>query len=530
MNKIIGKLSFVVSVVVLTAGCTSDDSGGGGTSLVTDPAAITFSTEVNNGGSRVTTGLINNVAQLQNMTEGFGVFAYNTETTAFNTTDFKNKDHATTSTFANFFMQNQQVTWSNAWMEKDAEGNPILDGKGLEQWHKDWVYSPLKYWPNYTKNEDSSDGGETPGPRYISFFAYAPWADATTTPDNGVINYTRSDDRTPHVIYKIGAADQQVDLLWANAIDAKRNNQGLITVSTSGDPAVTTLEYQKVPLQFKHALSAIDIYVQRVYDEPAYTGKIPAAVLYPTLYISKLEIASTTTAADSKNGLQTSGKLSLIDGTWSDYDKDFAGGENDAWAGSSEVKITYDESMINDTINGTSSTSEEYIRDAELDKWKWILDTKNTVSTDDDEWVDATTITTAEYEANPGRWKSAYGVSEDERNLLKNSMTQVLIPRKVTLIPTLTYSMVTRDDDLRINYLTDTEGHKYNRIVNEVEANSVTLDLVAGKRYTLLIRIGVEHVSFELVNIVDWDFPMRFTPNVVTEFENEEQGKIVNEE
>jgi hypothetical protein len=121
-------------------------------------------------------------------------------------------------------------------------------------------------------------------------------------------------------------------------------------------------------------------------------------------------------------------------------------------------------------------------------------------------------------------------VSEDERNLLKNSMTQVLIPRKVTLIPTLTYSMVTRDDDLRINYLTDTEGHKYNRIVNEVEANSVTLDLVAGKRYTLLIRIGVEHVSFELVNIVDWDFPMRFTPNVVTEFENEEQGKIVNEE
>jgi hypothetical protein len=524
MNKIIGKLSFVVSVVVLTAGCSSDDSGGGGTSLVTDPAAITFSTEVNNGGSRVTTGLINNVAQLQNMTEGFGVFAYNTETTAFNTTDFKNKDHATTRTFANFFMQNQQVTWSNAWMEKDAEGNPILDGKGLEQWHKDWVYSPLKYWPNYTKNEDSSDGGETPGPRYISFFAYAPWADATTTPDNGVINYTRSDDRTPHVIYKIGAADQQVDLLWANAIDAKRNNQGLITVSTSGDPAVTTLEYQKVPLQFKHALSAIDIYVQRVYDEPAYTGKIPAAVLYPTLYISKLEIASTTTAADSKNGLQTSGKLSLIDGTWEDP------GAPNAWVDDSKVKITYNESMINDTINGTSSTSEEYIRDAELDKWKWILDTKNTVSTDDDEWVDATTITTAEYEANPGRWKSAYGVSEDERNLLKNSMTQVLIPRKVTLIPTLTYSMVTRDDDLRINYLTDTEGHKYNRIVNEVEANSVTLDLVAGKRYTLLIRIGVEHVSFELVNIVDWDFPMRFTPNVVTEFENEEQGKIVNEE
>ena len=516
----------VVSVVVLstTTACTSDDNGGGTTPPVTESAAVSFSTEVGNESSRVTTGMTNSLKQLQDMTEGFGVFAYQTETTPF-ATQFADKAISTFSTFSNFFMQNQQVTWSNAWMEKDAEGNPILDGKGLEQWHKDWVYSPLKYWPNYTKNEDSSDGGETPGPRYISFFAYAPWADATTSPTAGVIKYTRSDDRTPHVIYKIGDPDQQVDLLWANAIDAKRNDQGLITVSTSGDPAVTTLEYQKVPLQFKHALSAIDIYVQRVYDEPAYTGKIPAAVLYPTLYISKLEIASTTTAADSKNGLQTSGKLSLIDGTWEDP------GAPNAWVdGSSEVKITYNESMINDTINGTSSTSEEYIRDAELDKWKWILDTKNTVSTDDDEWVDATTITTAEYEANPGRWKSAYGVSEDERNLLKNSMTQVLIPRKVTLIPTLTYSMVTRDDDLRINYLTDTEGHKYNRIVNEVKANSVTLDLVAGKRYTLLIRIGVEHVSFELVNIVDWDFPMRFTPNVVTGFENEEQGKIVNEE
>ena len=108
-------------------------------------------------------------------------------------------------------------------------------------------------------------------------------------------------------------------------------------------------------------------------------------------------------------------------------------------------------------------------------------------------------------------------------------MTQVLIPRKVTLIPTLTYSMVVRDDALLVNYLTDNEGHKYSRILNEVEGNSVTLDLKPGKRYTLLIRIGVEHISFELLSVVDWDFPMRFTPNVVTDFENETIGHIVNE-
>jgi hypothetical protein len=187
--------------------------------------------------------------------------------------------------------------------------------------------------------------------------------------------------------------------------------------------------------------------------------------------------------------------------------------------------------MLNDTLRGTTSTDPDVISDIELDKWKWILDTKNTASTADDEWVDATTIPESELtnSANKDRWKDAYGVSEVERNLIKNTMTQVLIPRKVTLIPTLTYSMVVRDDALLIDYLTDSEGHKYTRIINEVPGNSVTLDLVAGKRYTLLIRIGVEHISFELVSVVDWDFPMRFTPDVVRRFEEDEIGHILNE-
>ena len=492
-------------LLLLTACSGSDDISDTPVTPDNKQTAVSFSTELSTGTTRATTGMINNLDALKATGEGFGVFAYLTDDTQFNTTNFKNKDHSTTSTFSNFFMQNQQVTWNNSYQEGGV-------------WQKDWVYSPLKYWPNYSNNNNSD-----PGPRYISFFAYAPWADASTSPTEGVINYVRDADRTPHVIYKIGTADHQVDLLYANYVDATRNGQGLIEETTSGNPAVTTRTYQKVPLEFHHALSAIDIYVQRVYDEPAYTGKIPAAVLYPTVYVSKLELKSTTTADDSKNGLQTTGKLSLIDGTWSDP------GAPNAWADASEVKITYDESMINDTIRGTTDTREEFIRDIELDKWKWILDTKGTDDTSDDEWVDATTITEAEYTANPSRWKNAYGVSEEERNFIKNSMTQVLIPRKITLIPKLTYSMVVRDDNLQLNYLTDTDNHRYTRILNEVEGNSVTLDLKAGKRYTLLIRIGVEHITFELLSVVDWDFPMRFNPEVVTGFENEEIGHTVNE-
>lgn len=417
---------------MLTAACSNNDDGGMNDMLSDGNAAISFSTDINADGTRATTGMINNLAALTNVGEGFGVFAYLTDGNDWTTT-FADNNVATFSSFSNFFMQNQQVTWGVQYVENGDDADLSNDVP-----HYDWVYSPLKYWPNSTNNATS---------RYISFFAYAPWVDESTHPTAGVIDYVRTADRTPHVIYKIGAADQQVDLLWANKIDATRNGQGLITADAS------PLTYQKVPLEFKHALSAIDIYVQRVYDEPAYTGKIPAAVLYPTVYVSKLELISTSKDGEDKNYLQKCGKFSLIDGTWSDP------GSPNAWTTDDET-ITYEESMINDTIRGTTDTREEFIRDIELDKWKWILDTKGTASTDDDEWVDATTITEADYTANPNRWKSAYGVSEEERNFIKNTMTQVLIPRKVTLIPKLTYSMVVRDDALLVNYLTDNEGHK----------------------------------------------------------------------
>lgn len=505
-----------ITVGLLLTGCTAgDDGGGGSTPQTTQPEAVSFSTDLGSKSSRVTTGTINNTDALRASGDGFGVFAYLTDA---NTWEGAKADDADLSDFKNFFMQNQQVTWGVQWVDDKGDTEPANDENKY-----DWVYYPLKYWPNSTQNATA---------RYISFFAYAPWADASASPEAGVIDYVRNGDRLPHVIYKLGAPNQQVDLLWAKAVNTKRNGNGLISVGRNEKDTEDSLLFQKVPLEFHHALSAIDIYVQRVYDEPAYTGKIPNAVLYPTLYISKLELASTTAADDGKNGLQRCGRFDLEDGTWSDP------GAPNAWSdpGDSdpdddEVKLTYEETMLNDTLRGTASTDPDVISDTELDKWKWVLDTKNTASTADDEWVDATAIPESELtdSDNKGRWKDAYGVSEVERNLIKNTMTQVLIPRKVTLIPTLTYSMVVRDDALLVDYLTDSEGHKYTRIINEVPGNSVTLDLEAGKRYTLLIRIGVEHISFELVSVVDWDFPMRFTPDVVSDFEEDEIGHILNE-
>jgi hypothetical protein len=91
---------------------------------------------------------------------------------------------------------------------------------------------------------------------------------------------------------------------------------------------------------------------------------------------------------------------------------------------------------------------------------------------------------------------------------------------------------VLRDDTTTpvTGYRTDTEGHKYSRIVNTVEGNSLTLDLVAGKRYTVLIRVSAQHVSFELVSVVDWDFPMRYQPGMVTDFDPENVEHRLDEE
>ena len=61
------------------AGCNSSDDGGNSTALVTDSAVVSFSTEVNTEVTRATTGIINNLAALKKVGEGFGVFAYLTD-------------------------------------------------------------------------------------------------------------------------------------------------------------------------------------------------------------------------------------------------------------------------------------------------------------------------------------------------------------------------------------------------------------------------------------------------------------------
>lgn len=346
------------------------------------------------------------------------------------------------------------------------------DGGGNDVPHYDWIYTPPKYWPNSTDNAT---------PRRVSFFAYAPF-----TPEGAVTGITafpnNTDKTQPYVQYILGNPNEQPDLLYASCIDATRNGQGLIQTET--DPNT----YQKVPLTFHHALACVDIFIQRLYDEETFEGKKPTLPDTTKLFVSELKLQETSA---SPKAIYHQGELSLETGVWSNL-----AGKTGTDA---DQTIIYGEQFFNDSIGGTNNLpttdmKKSIIRDSELDKWE----------------------------------KENYGIDANERQLFKKQ-SLMFLPQELTLTPTLTYSMVTCDNELEHDYLTDSKDNRYFRILNTVEGTPIKLNLEQGKRYKLLIHVGVETILFEVISIEDWDFPLRFKPDVVP-FEQDEKEKVVNED
>jgi hypothetical protein len=91
--------------------------------------------------------------------------------------------------------------------------------------------------------------------------------------------------------------------------------------------------------------------------------------------------------------------------------------------------------------------------------------------------------------------------------------------------------MVTRgkDGDMIYSPLVDAAGNHYSRILNNVTGNDISLKLEAAKRYKLVIRIGVEHVTFQVLSVEDWDFPIQLQTDPST-LKKEEISHTVNEE
>lgn len=365
------------------------------------------------------------------------------------------------------FMYNQRVQYDN--------------------FDKVWTYSPVKYWPNDNQPADGIGATGAQSHSYLSFFAYAPYIAPGTvfTPDApGICGLSANNhEGAPYVDY-LWTPDpaHQVDLLWASQDD------GLATMDLyKTKPTGEGYADGKVHFTFKHALACIDILVQRVYDEVTDTDGKPDNEQQTRMFVNRVTL---TPASD--DALREKGRFNLATGEWSVLPPQTA-----------PTSILFSESMFSDLVGGTAKTLADenglaYIRDRELDKWV----------------------------------QDGYGVIDTLRSLTPAAYPMMVIPTSaaVTFTPSISYSMIVRDDALELNSgLTDTDGHKYSRIVNTITGNDLAIGLEPGKKYTLLLSIGAEHVAFEVFSVEDWDFPMRFTPTT-TGWNDGDLSKTLNED
>ena len=213
---------------------------------------------------------------------GFGVFCFYSDNSAGgNTNDYV----ASPSNFTPNFMWNQQVNG-------DGDGSAAATS---------WSYSPIKYWPNEYTSTVTDQGIDK-----LTFFAYAPWVDATKTTGavgtetEGIITLSDYDDVCdPTLTYVIPASTaNHVDVLYADATYLKN------LTKPAGNTAVS--------FPFKHALTKVSFRVQTFIDGTNDTADL-------TDEGDDVDSETTVTLTDLNFGGATvypSGTLNIATGVW----------------------------------------------------------------------------------------------------------------------------------------------------------------------------------------------------------------------
>lgn len=540
MKKI---LFFAAATVALLTGCSQNDDLTAPTVAqnAQQQEAVQFGTYLGKTAQTraYTQGPIDNSDGDQGLKSAqFGVFTYLTK-----------DDYVTGTTptaLAPNFMYNQQITW-------DAT--------------KEWVYSPVKYWPN---GNDAANGADNPSntaiqdgtyAKKLSFFAYAPF---TTTPtidynnasdgarpaqitenakvkknneSNGIVAMS-TNDFTGNVWVKFllpkAQTDKAVDLLWGLRGSAaytetdKVNNTG--TVGTDYNINLTKqTTAEKVSFLFKHALSKID--------------------------------GSTTTAknldeASSKCGI----KIKLdVDGNNGDNQEEYFGSGNGFDNAKTLVtvkKVTIQDGATAYSDSWTNLTTETT---SNILKWGWFnIETGSwdadargtggtiniTVQNDKGEDVTAKPANTNTYtlnpvireigvggsgeKANPSGTPSAWdsnnptGVTVDALPLFANEDAAglIFIPgADQTIYVTIEYVVRTADANLSTGFTEVTQ-----KITNKVTLPGAKLG--ANKKFDLIMHLGLTSVKFEAI-VSDWQTK---SDSTIGEDGHETGGSSNNEE
>ena len=410
-----------LALLALMASCSSsnDDLNGGATQENNIP--VTFSsylgkTATSRAGAAgtITTDGANSTTSLQ--TEGFGLFATYTDNAEY-----------TAATGPNF-MYNRKVST------------------------KDWTYSPLRYWPNETSTTNADGKGATSeGVDRLSFFAYAPYVEATATTgavtENtvGITALTANNVTTdPKVTYVVADdPSKSVDLLWG-VVPAGTTKWSNVTGTdidiAEGKPYLNLIKpktNQKVNLLFKHALAKLNLNVVGAFD--AVTGGTKDAA-------TKITVASVT-----------------IEGT-----------------GFKKTAV----------LNLNNTTANEPL-------WEAVKDAGDITLTVSDANLNSKIKDSGKDEA-----QTVDGVTETAQDLLNSDATSA--QKAFMIIPS---SAADKSLKVTIDYYVNTTDASlskgYSRVENKITKTITGFAPEAGKNYTLLLSLGMTSVKVS-ATVSDW--------------------------
>ena len=423
------KILFLAATAALFAACTSDEATVPEVAQEA-PQAVAFDTYTP-AATRAGQTDVMTTTQLQSV--GFGVFAYQTDNAGYDQSATPN------------FMYNQKVTYGAS----------------------AWTYSPLKFWPNETKNDNNSATSINANEiDKLTFFAYAPYVEATpstgvlTSPviadknadgadvDNvGITALTKNSDAgNPKVTYQIAyTPSKSVDLLWGVApstsgLTYKGVNNENVSIGAEQPliglwkPAID----QKIKFLFKHALARMGLKVVAAVDQSVPGGTLNASE-------TKIVIEEITIKAA---GIKDKGVLDLNNST--------AGSAN--WG----------------AVTGARTLS------LKLD------------NTDASEMVDA-----LKYKTDAATSFSNAGVKTSEQDVIKNNKYFMLIPTHTNETFTVGIKYVTITKDTNVN-------GEYTETKNKIQKDVTITNFTNNKAYTLKLILGMTSVKLD-AEVADWD-------------------------
>ena len=227
--------------------------------------------------------------------------------------------------------------------------NTKVTGTAKEDGTTSWTYSPLRYWPNETSTTDADGKGATSeGADHLTFFAYAPYVEATASTgavsgtEPGITALTKNSDAgDPKVSYTVASdPSKSVDLLWGvSNTESWANVTGTPVTLTKGQPYLNLIKpntAQKVDFNFKHALSRLGLTVQGAFDQVDAGGTLKDA----KITVAKVEI---TGAAFADKGVLNLNNTTAGEPLWTAD-------------GTGTLSLTLDGDNLNTTIKDAGAT------------------------------------------------------------------------------------------------------------------------------------------------------------------------------